>query len=59
MRMVIRLAKLVDLGQRRRHVQLQELSQELGVHTRTLRRDLEAMELANVPTPIWRFNPEA
>ena len=56
LRMVTRLARLYVLSQESRYIpRLDDLSVRLGASTRTIRRDLEALERAGVPVR-WRQN---
>lgn len=57
-RVARRLAALMFYLQGRRYVDLQVLARGLNVSTRTVRRDLEALEGAGWPVPVYRLNRE-
>lgn len=42
----------------RRYMDLALIARELNVSKRTIRRDLEALEQAGWPMPIWRFHAD-
>jgi predicted DNA-binding transcriptional regulator YafY len=50
----MRLAALMFYLRGRRYVDLRVIARGLNVSTRTLRRDLEALEYAGWQLPTWR-----
>jgi predicted DNA-binding transcriptional regulator YafY len=53
-----RLLSLALWLQGRRYVSLREVVEEFGVHKRTARRYLVALEEAGWKVPVWRTNRE-
>lgn len=54
-RLIRRLLQLIQIGQSRRYVTLEELAKECAVSTRTIRRDLEAMADVGCELPKFRL----
>lgn len=56
---VRRLAMVLLYTARRRYApSLRVMARGLGVSERTIRRDLDALEAAGWPMPVWRSNKE-
>ena len=55
-RALVRTWRLVDLLRSSRGLTLEDLSAQLGVTTRTIRRDLVTLEEVHVPIVVGRFD---
>jgi predicted DNA-binding transcriptional regulator YafY len=58
-RIARRLAALMAYLHGRRYIDIRVIARGLNVSTRTVRRDLEALEAAGIPVPRYRLNAEA